>query len=130
MTYYITNYEILTERNLRKDDFLNFFLEDKVYPYIVQPRWCAYISGSNENQILLDMKEIGIINETPKEFCWRTYGYINNKYISDSIWPEVKEGDFASLTRCAFEIFNLLQNYKEGKNSSKIELTELTLDIW
>lgn len=135
MTYDITNYQILTERDLREDDTLKFLLEDRTYVCIVCPQWIAcqmvdYKTNYNETQILQDMKEIGIINEIPKEFCRRTYGYLTNEHLLNSIWPEVKKGDFPALTRCAFEIFNLLQNYKEGKNFSKIELTELALDIW
>ena len=129
MTYDITNYQILARKNLCKLDFLNFFLEDKTYTYIVEARWLSNMSVPDETQILRDMKKIGIINETPIEFCCRIYGYPCTKDVPDTAWPEVKEGDFSSLTRCVFEIFNLLHDYKEDEKFSKIELTELVLDI-
>lgn len=130
MTYDITNYQILAEKDLCENDFLKFFLEDRTYTYVVAPRWLACMCSSIDTQILQDMKETGIINETPMEFCCRTYGYLRDIPFQDSIWPEIREGDFSSLTNCVFENFNLLHDYKKGKIFSKIELTELALDIW
>jgi len=117
------NYNTLLTSCLSEDDIIKFPIQ--VYgiatfvDYCVRP---SYLSGiHNYERYILDyLRENGLISDK-REYLESIYGYPSPH--PNNGWDDFKRGDYVTITRVVFDIFNKLID----NNVKKIPLSEIKL---
>lgn len=129
MTITKDNYERLLDHNLEYNDLIVFPYKFKqtLIKYSVKSTYLSPEFNFRERYILEKLQKEGYINNIIS-FLTECYGYTPMLHISedDSCWPDTNNGDYASLTRTVYRIFDFIVG---GKDVVKIPLTSLSIKI-
>lgn len=129
MTITQNNYERLLDHNLEYDDLIIFPYKFKgiLIKYSVKSTYLSPEFNFGERYILEKLQKEGYINNIIS-FLTECYGYTPMLNTSEDAigWPDTNNGDYASLTRTVYRIFDFIVG---GKDVIKIPLTSLSIKI-